>query len=62
MPFFRLLIVLLLLSTQISFAHDFNIKEGFVSQIIATGLQDPTSIAVAPDGRVFICEKKVQYE
>ena len=32
--------------------------EGFIETRIASGLDQPTAIAVAPDGRVFVCEKK----
>src|SRR3954466_12791477 len=31
---------------------------GFVETQVAAGLKQPTAIAVAPDGRVFVAEKK----
>ncbi|MFN3403245.1 MAG: PQQ-dependent sugar dehydrogenase [Cytophagaceae bacterium] len=33
-----------------------DLKPGFVEQVVAEGL-DPTSMAIAPDGRIFIAEK-----
>ncbi|MGE3271059.1 MAG: PQQ-dependent sugar dehydrogenase, partial [Chloroflexota bacterium] len=31
---------------------------GFVEQIVATGLQDPTALAFLPDGRLLVAEKR----
>src|SRR3954447_15195168 len=34
------------------------LPSGFVETQVASGLRQPTAIAVAPDGRVFVTEKK----
>ena len=28
---------------------------GFTETVVATGLQQPTAMALAPDGRIFVC-------
>jgi glucose/arabinose dehydrogenase len=33
------------------------IRTGFVEQVIADSLNSPVSMAIAPDGRVFVCEQ-----
>jgi glucose/arabinose dehydrogenase len=33
------------------------VPDGFVQNTIASGLDSPTALAFAPDGRVFVCEK-----
>ena len=55
---FKLLITHLIVFfcfTIATFGNDF--KEGFFGVRITNGLNAPTSIAVAPDGRIFITEK-----
>ena len=34
-----------------------NLLPGFSETIVATGLNEPTAMAEAPDGRIFICEQ-----
>jgi uncharacterized repeat protein (TIGR03806 family) len=34
-----------------------NLPEGFSDKLIATGLTGATALAVAPDGRIFVCEQ-----
>ncbi len=34
-----------------------SVPSGFVDETIVTGLLDPTAMALAPDGRVFVCQK-----
>lgn len=43
---------------SISAASAATLPDGFVETAIATGLDRPTAMAVAPDGRVFVCEEK----
>ncbi len=33
---------------------------GFVETIVASGLQHPTAMALAPDGRIFVCQQEGQ--
>src|SRR5690348_8084818 len=33
------------------------LPEGFAETVVATGLTGATAMAVAPDGRVFVCEQ-----
>ena len=33
------------------------LPQGFTEKIITSGLSEPTAMAVAPDGRVFVCEQ-----
>ncbi len=51
----KLVSILLLLSTPL-LLRSAQLPPGFVEEQVATGL-DPTTLAVAPDGRVFIAEK-----
>jgi uncharacterized repeat protein (TIGR03806 family) len=37
---------------------DVTLPPGFSSEVIATGLSGATAMAVAPDGRIFICEQE----
>lgn len=53
----RFLICLLLLGS-VSYAAEF--KPGFAAELITDQLNSPTSIAVAPDGRIFVCDKSGQ--
>jgi glucose/arabinose dehydrogenase len=34
------------------------VPPGFAARELATGLRSPTAMAVAPDGRIFVCEQK----
>src|SRR5262249_27771318 len=34
-----------------------DLPDGFSEQVVATGLTGATAMAVAPDGRVFVCEQ-----
>ena len=34
-----------------------NLKTGFTEALVASGLNSPTAMAFAPDGRVFICQQ-----
>jgi glucose/arabinose dehydrogenase len=34
-----------------------SVPTGFVDELVASGLSDPTAMAIAPDGRIFVCEQ-----
>src|SRR5262249_55176020 len=34
-----------------------NLPQGFTETVVATGLSEPTAMAEAPDGRIFVCEQ-----
>ena len=34
-----------------------DLPEGFAEEVVATGITGATAMAVAPDGRVFVCEQ-----
>lgn len=50
-----LLVILLVLSLPASAA---TLPPGFVETRLAAGLDRPTAMTVAPDGRIFVCEEK----
>lgn len=50
------LLCILLISFDVS-SHDFTIKKGFANKLISNELISPTSLDVAPDGRIFVTEK-----
>ena len=41
----------------IEFAERPTFRLGFASTQVAAGLSSPTSLAIAPDGRVFVCQQ-----
>ena len=51
-------LLLLSLLTFAASARAANLPPGFVETQIASGLDQPTAISMAPDGRLFVCEKK----
>lgn len=51
----RFLLCFFLLFSAVTYAAEF--KPGFAAELITDQLDSPTSIAVAPDGRIFVCEK-----
>jgi hypothetical protein len=48
---------LLLVTTTSGAARAATLPAGFTETRIATGLASPTAMAIAPDGRVFVCEQ-----
>ncbi|HEY0765569.1 MAG TPA: PQQ-dependent sugar dehydrogenase [Pyrinomonadaceae bacterium] len=34
------------------------VPQGFTDSLVAAGLTDPTAMALAPDGRIFVCEQR----
>ena len=45
---------LLLLATT---AHAATVPTGFTDTVVASGLNNPTAMALAPDGRIFVCQQ-----
>ncbi len=38
-------------------ANGATVPSGFTDSLVATGLTDPTAMALAPDGRIFVCQQ-----
>lgn len=51
------LAALVLLSFAASDAYPVTVPAGFTDALVAGGLSAPTAMALAPDGRIFICEQ-----
>lgn len=51
-----LLILLFTLIIKLN-AHNFSVKEGFTALMLNDELTNPTGMAIAPDGRIFITER-----
>ncbi len=47
----------LLFTTLISLTSAQTLHEGFVERLVSDQLDEPTSMAIAPDGRIFVTEK-----
>jgi len=56
LPFVLLAGCAVLASADVS-ARRAGIRVGFVEQLVADSLDSPVSMAIAPDGRVFVCEQ-----
>jgi glucose/arabinose dehydrogenase len=54
----RLFILVILLVTSLTAARAATLPSGFVETRLAAGLDRPTAMTVAPDGRIFVCEEK----
>jgi len=54
----RLLSLLVLILTSLAAARAATLPAGFVETRLAAGLDRPTAMTVAPDGRIFVCEEK----
>src|SRR6185503_20927644 len=40
-----------------SSAHAATVPSGFTDSLVAAGLNNPTAMALAPDGRIFVCQQ-----
>jgi glucose/arabinose dehydrogenase len=47
----------LLFITSARVANGATVPTGFTDSVVASGLIDPTSMALAPDGRIFVCQQ-----
>lgn len=52
-----LFIVTSLLALNVKIASAASVPPGFTDSLVAAGLTNPTAMALAPDGRVFVCEQ-----
>jgi glucose/arabinose dehydrogenase len=55
--FLCILTSLLFIATARS-ANGATVPTGFTDSLVAAGLTDPTAMALAPDGRIFVCEQR----
>jgi glucose/arabinose dehydrogenase len=49
--------ILLLLVTTAATVHAATVPTGFTDTVVAGGLNTPTAMALAPDGRIFVCQQ-----
>src|ERR1051326_2448089 len=49
--------VLSLVLTGASIVKGASVPTGFMDTLVANGLTNPTAMALAPDGRIFVCEQ-----
>src|ERR1051326_7920099 len=49
--------VLSLVLTGASIVNGATVPTGFTDTLVANGLTNPTAMAFAPDGRIFVCEQ-----
>ncbi len=47
----------LLMQHGVRVAHAATVPPGFTDSVVAAGLNNPTAMAIAPDGRIFVCEQ-----
>lgn len=47
----------LLIMTSFSIANAATVPPGFTDALVAGGLSNPSAMALAPDGRIFVCEQ-----
>src|ERR1051325_2325070 len=47
----------LLFITSVGVAKAATVPTGFSDSLVAAGLTNPTAMALAPDGRIFVCEQ-----
>src|SRR6188768_1009746 len=51
------LTVLLLVITGAQIVNGATVPAGFTDALVANGLSNPTAMALAPDGRIFVCQQ-----
>ena len=52
-----LFIVILLGWSSVRIADAATVPPGFTDSLVAAGLSNPTAMALAPDGRIFVCQQ-----
>src|ERR1041384_7923511 len=50
-------IAALLMFSSAQVASAATVPSGFTDSLVAAGLSNPTAMALAPDGRIFVCEQ-----
>src|SRR5215470_7486051 len=53
----RLCLVLSIAALTAAVANGATVPSGFTDSVVAGGLTNPTAMALAPDGRIFVCEQ-----
>jgi len=56
----RLCLVLSIAACTASVANAATVPAGFTDAVVAAGLTNPTAMALAPDGRIFVCQQNGQ--
>ena len=51
------IIAIVLASSSVRIASAATVPSGFTDSLVAAGLTNPTAMALAPDGRIFVCEQ-----
>ena len=52
-----LIVTLVLASGTVRIAQAATVPPGFTDSLVASGLSTPTAMALAPDGRIFVCQQ-----
>ena len=52
-----LIVTSVLASSSVRIADAATVPAGFTDSLVAAGLANPTAMALAPDGRIFVCEQ-----
>ena len=53
----RLCLVLSIAAFTAQVANAATVPAGFTDSVVASGLTNPTAMALAPDGRIFVCQQ-----
>ena len=56
----RLCLVLSVAAFTMTVANAATVPSGFTDSVVAAGLTNPTAMALAPDGRIFVCQQNGQ--
>lgn len=54
---FLFIVTLVLAASTVRIAHAATVPAGFTDSVVAAGLSNPTAMALAPDGRIFVCQQ-----
>lgn len=57
MKFTQLLLTLCLMAISAVVGNAATVPSGFTDAVVASGLSIPTAMALAPDGRIFVCQQ-----
>ena len=57
MKFTQLLLSLCLISICTEVGNAATVPAGFTDAVVASGLNNPSAMALAPDGRIFVCQQ-----
>ncbi len=51
------IVTLMLVFGSVRIAYAATVPPGFTDSLVTAGLSNPTAMALAPDGRIFVCEQ-----